>query len=159
MWFEACSSNPCWGLEDGVGRWSLYGSICQQCTVVLRLSLSLLPSSPPHPTFFSLRRHLSFTTSHLSPSFEFSLFFPSSLFLLSLSLSPSIFQIPPSVSVNQSPPLLLFLHPLLLIFPQCQLPSPHSPPMATCHSVNLFFLTLNLCLHHFSPSCISPSFF
>ena len=81
------------------------------------VSLSLLPSPPPHPTFFSLRRHLSFTTSHLSPSFEFSLFSPFSLFLfflsLSLSLSLSIHISNPalSVSVNQSPPSPAFPPP------------------------------------------------
>lgn len=84
------------------------------------------------------------------------------LFLFTLSPSlrplclPSFFK-SHSPSVNHSP--LTFPFSSLLIFLRCQLPSPRSPPMATCHSINLFFFSLNHCLHHLSPSSISLSFF
>lgn len=111
-----------------------YGSICQQCTVSLSLPLSpSITAASLH--LFSLHRHLSFPASHLSPNLK-------SPLLISLSFQSFSFhfcQIPCCPSVNHSPPSFpLSPLPPLLIFLLCQLPSPHSSPMATCHSVNLF---------------------
>ena len=100
-----------------MGRWSPYGSICQQCTVVPRLSLSLSsrhrhlippfslsvaifpsprPTYPPHLNSLSSPPSLSFCSSSLS---------------LSLSLSIHISNPALSVSVNQSPPSPAFPPP------------------------------------------------
>lgn len=97
MWFEACSSNPCWGLEEDVGGWSLCGSICQQLSSVSLHPCAIAASSH----LFSLHFHLSLFVSHLLPHLN-SLF----LFTLSLSFHPcsllSFFKCP-SPSVNHSP--------------------------------------------------------
>lgn len=115
-------------------------SFCHCCLIP-----PFLPPSPSFPLCIPL-----LLLPHLNP-----------LFLITRSLSLHSFSLlsffkSRSLSVNHSPPSCPFFSPGL-IFLRCQLPSPHSSLMATCHSVNLFFLTLNHCLHHLSPSSISLS--
>lgn len=115
-------------------------------------SVSLPPSviaASSH--LFSLRRHLSISTSHLFP--HLNPLFPTSRFLFLLSLSPFIFQILLSVCKSLPsllPPSFTYLSSVPASFPTF-LSHGHLPFRKS------IFLTLNHCLHHLSPSSISLS--
>lgn len=108
-----------------------------QFSIFLSPALSLLPC----PTFFLSVASFLFYILPI-PSIEF---FPFHLSLL--FIPPFIFQILLSIckSIPFSPPFHL------LICLRCQLTSPHSSPMATCHSVNLsfrFYITVFITSRH-----------